>query len=398
MNQVYIARQPIFDAKLNVCFYELLYRHEDTDQAIIEDGDEATAHLLSSSLIEIGLQRIANHRPVFINLTRNFITGKWPLPLEKEWLGLEILEDVDIDDEVLAALKNFAAQGYRISLDDFIFKPHLVPVLSVAHYVKLDVLALGPEGVADQLALLTKFPVKLIAERVETKAEFELYRDMGFQYFQGYFMAKPRLISGRQLSANRANTLRLLAQIQDPVVSVSELEQIIRNDVVLSVKLLRYINSAQFGLSRKFESVRQAVVYLGMQPLKVWISLIIMSSIDEQPTELMRLSMVRAKMCELLAKELDEADTSRFFTVGLFSTLDALLDIPMEEALKSLPLTQELAAGLLQRTGSLGQILTTVLDYEQGKWQEKFLQLEATQVSGIYTQAVEWADGMLGSV
>ncbi len=398
MNQVYIARQPIFDARLNVCFYELLYRHADVEQAVIEDGDEATAQLLSNSLIEIGLQRIANHRPVFINLTRNFITGRWPLPLDRQWLGLEVLEDVEIDDEVLAALKRFAAQGYRISLDDFIFKPHLVPVLQVAQYVKLDVLALGSAGVADQLALLRQFPVKLIAERVETRADFEFYREQGFDYFQGYFMARPHVIVGRQLAANRANVLRLLAAVQNPVVSVDELERIIRHDVVLSVKLLRYLNSAHFSLSRPFDTVRQAVIYLGLQPLKVWISLVIMSSAEAQPVELMRLSMVRARMCEQLAAALGEPDTTRYFTVGLFSILDALLDLPLQEALQSLPLTPEVTAALLRYEGRLGEVLKVVLDYERGIWREVDALPQTSHVASIYAQSVEWADAMFSGI
>ena len=393
MRDVYIGRQPIFDRDLKVQYYELLYRSSRVDWAEFEDGDEATSQLLNNSMIEIGLDRIASSRPVFINLTRSFVTGRIPLPLDQQRVGLEILDEVGVDEEVIDSVRRFSEQGFTISLDDFIFQPHLRPLLRYADIVKLDVQRLGRSGVLDQLALLRNFDVTLLAQKIESKPDFEFYRKLGFDYFQGYFIAKPSLIAGKQLAVNRVHTLRLLAEVENPAVSVKGLEDIIRNDVVLSVKLLRYINSAFFGLVRKFESIREAVIYLGLKPLKVWVSLIILSRMEDQPAELMRIALIRAKMAEALADMLGEQSVEKFFTMGLFSTLDTLMDMSMKDVVDSLPLNEEVAEALVNRGGAAGELLTCVLDQERGTWRpEGYFDLSPADVRQCYFDAIAWCD------
>ncbi|MDY6941485.1 MAG: HDOD domain-containing protein [Pseudomonadota bacterium] len=396
MSQAYLARQPIFDSQLNVLYYELLYRHMVADTAVIDDDDEATAELLNTAMVEIGLENLTNNRQAFINLSRNYILGKWPVPLDAKRIGLEIAYDMTFDKELLDAVRGLKSKGFTITLDGFEYSPSLDAILKLVDIVKLDVQQLGREGTVAQYRILRRLPLKVAAKKVESKRDFRLFRELGFDYFQGFFFAHPTVVAARKLAPNQINTMQLLAKVQDPGVSVDELEEIISHDVALSVKLLKYINSAFFGLPREFESIRQAIVYLGLKPLKTWVSLIIMSGVEDQPVELMRLSLVRAKMCETLAGTMGDAEPQKYFLAGLFSALDTLLGVPMLKILESLPLSEGVQKALLNREGPIGHVLQCVVDHERGGWDgDTYEEIDPESVTRSYTAAVGWADDAL---
>jgi EAL and modified HD-GYP domain-containing signal transduction protein len=231
----------------------------------------------------------------------------------------------------------------------------------------------------------------LLAEKVETQEEFKFCKELGFDYFQGYFFCKPEIIRGQRTPANRLTILQLLARLQDPEVDMRELETLISRDVALSYKLLRLINSPFYGLPRKVDSLRQALSLLGTRFITTWVSLLILSGIDDKPHELVVTAMVRAKMCELLGKALGRASTETFFTAGLFSALEALMDSPMEEVLKALPLSDDLVGTLLRHEGMFGAALHCVLAYERGEWQEAICPgLDTAAITAAYLQAITW--------
>lgn len=397
MQDVYIGRQPIFDRNLEVYAYELLFRGGNLNQAtqanVPFDGDRATSQVIVNAFIEIGLERIVGNQPAFINLTRSFVTAPTPLPFPQDRVVLEILEDIEPDAEVLAGLRALAGQGYQVALDDFVFKEDRRALLELAHIVKIDLLAVPREEIQAQVALLRRHDVKLIAEKVETREDFEQCRDLGFDYFQGYFLSRPNIVQGRQLPPNRLAVLQLLARLQDPQAGPGDIERLVAQDVALSYKLLRYINSAFFALPKKIESIRQAVVYLGTRAIRTWVSLLVVAGLDDKPAALVNQAMQRARMCELLAQRARCPQPEAFFTVGLFSLLEALIDAPLETILDSLPFTDDIRNALLRQEGLYGEALTCAIAYEHGRFAgARFQRLGPTDMTDAYLAATYWAD------
>jgi EAL and modified HD-GYP domain-containing signal transduction protein len=310
-------------------------------------------------------------------------------------VGLEVLEDVTIDADVLAALRNLSAQGYIIALDDFFYQEHLRPLVELADIIKIDVLASGRRTVAEQVKLLRQYDVQLLAEKVETQEDFTYYKTLGFEYFQGYFFCRPDVVKGQRSPTNRLVILELLAKFQSPRTTFRELEALISRDVTLSYKVLRAANAAIYTRARKVESIQQAVQLVGLTAITNIVSLFLLANIDDKPHELLITAMVRAKMCEQLAKLMQQSNSATFFTVGLLSVLDAFMDRPMLDILPTLPLADEIVEALLAHVGMLGAILSGVLAYERGDWEAvQNLGCPSDLLVKTYLEALMWANEM----
>ncbi len=394
MHDVFVARQPIFDRDLNIFGYELLSRRANTAAAPVLDGDTATAEVILNTFTAIGFEELVGEHYAFLNMTRRFLLQQQPpLILPASRVVLEVLEDTLPDAELINALRGWAERGYTIALDDFIVRDSTLPLLDVAHIVKVEVNALTEAELKEQVQALRRYRPRLLAEKVETREQFELCRRLGFDYFQGFFLERPQVMQGTSISTARLPVVMLLAALYRPEVDVEELEEIISRDVSLSYKLLRYLNSPLFPVRRPIDSIYQAVVYLGMEELRVWASLVILSAVPNAPRALVVMLMVRAKMCELLARGLGHAEPRRCFTVGLFSGLDALLDVPLPQLLDRIALGEEMTAALLRRQGDSGRILECVLRYEQADWDHIVRLGVAPQVAvSAYLDAVRWAN------
>ena len=389
----FVARQAIFDLKLDVVGYELLFRQKAGDTtANFSDRDQASMRVLLDSFLDLGLDQLVGQLPAFLNLTRTFFLAAQNMPLPRDRVVLELLEDEKIDQPLIESIRGYAQSGYRIALDDFVYSPQMDPLLEIADIVKVDVLALSPSEIEKTVRKIRPYNVVMLAEKVETPEHYEFCKDLGFDLFQGYFLCRPNVVGGHRIPASRLATLRLLAKLQDPHVEIDALEKIIREDLSLSYKLLRLINSAFYGLPQKIESIRQTLVLLGLHHIRAWVSLLTLSSLDDKPDELMVTAMVRAKMCEGLADRAGVMNPDVYFTAGLFSTLDALLDMSMEDILEQLPLARELNDALLKRDGGMGAALDCVIAYERGEWDAvSFRHLEASDIRGAYLDAVEWS-------
>lgn len=399
MTDFYLGRQPIFDRTLAVVGYELLYRPHDAAHAGTFDGDQATSQVLLHSFVEIGLTKLVGEHSAFINLTRNFLTNHDLLPPASDRIVLEILESIDVDEELVAAVRSLREKQYTIALDDFAFNETLRPLVELADIVKIDLRSLDHATLREHVEILKAYPLKLLAEKVETPEEMDLCRELGFDYFQGYFLCCPRNIQGKRLPANRINVLRLVAKLQHPETSVDELEQIIAQDVTLSYKLLRYLNSAAFFGRKEITSIRHAIVYLGGRAVKNWGTLIALADIDDKPAELIATSLVRGRMCELLAHAAGKSDTASAFTAGMFSVLDAMMDAPLPELVEELPLSRAIREALLHHQGEYGGILQSAVAYDRGEWEHIVcLELEAAEIADSYVAAVEWAGDMLATL
>lgn len=398
MDDIYVGRQPIYNRSLDVIGYELLYRSGHDNQAQFLDGDQATGEVILNSFLELGLENITGRHPAFINLSRSFLVGDRPLPFSSKRVVLEILEDIEPDPALIEAVRRLVKNGYIIALDDFVYRPELEPLVELAHIIKFDILGIDPEVLAGRVQALKQRKVRLLAEKVETHEEFERCKALGFDYFQGYFFCKPNIVRGRSRPVNRLVLMNLLAELQHPDTDINKLEKMVAQDAALTYRLLRYVNSPCVAIRRKVESLRRALVIIGASTIKNWITLILFTRLDDKPRELMVTALVRARMCELLGAARRHDGLDRFFTVGLLSAMDALMDRPMEEVLEELPLVEDVKAALRSRNGHLGEVLEQVLLYEWGAWDRLCQSLDGATYRQAYLDAVRWAGESLSAV
>ena len=395
---VLVARQPILDRDRALHGYELLYRDADPEHARVGDGDgdgdRATAHVVITAFLDIGLTQLAEYGSIYINVTRDFLLSGAALALPRQRVVLELLEDMPVDAELVAAASELVRLGYRLALDDFVYAPRWEPLIALAEVVKLDVRALGMARTREHIALLERHDVTLLAEKVETEAEHQALHAMGVELFQGYFFAKPRLVQGARLPENTVATLRLLAVLQDPSTDLDQVTELVTQDPALSYRLMRFINSAAVALPIQVASVHRAVVCIGLDAVKRWVTLSAVMTIGRRHEALILLALVRARMMEELCRLSPECEPGVGFTLGLFSTLDAFLDHPLVDVLDSLALADELKSALLHGQGPYGALLKAVRGYERGDWAiacAHARNVSPATLGECYARAVTWA-------
>lgn len=398
---IYIARQPIFNRKKQLFAYEVLYRSgmENFFPDTVA-GDEATNTVLAHVLFNIGLETITGNRRALINFTENHLLQQTPTYLPQERCIIEILESILPTPEILSACKALHEKGYILALDDYDFDEKMDPFMPWVHIVKVDFLAIDQDTIRSGMARLKQHEtIQWLAEKIENHQEFDLAMSLGFTYFQGYFFNKPEVLKNRALDSSKIILLNLLAEVCRPEINLKKIEKMITPDVSLSYKVLRYINSAYYSLVSKVTSIRYALIYLGEIGVRQFVSLAAASEFSEgKPTELMRLSMVRAQLCKLLAEpRKDQFDTSQLFLLGLFSLLDAMLDMSMPELMKKLPLTDEVKWALSERKGPFAPYLQAVITYETGDIQMcsehlRRLAIAPEAMVQAYFKALAWAD------
>ena len=392
-SRAFVGRQPIFDRQGNIHAYELLFREGHSNAAGSIDGTLASANVLHVTLMEIGLEEIVGTKLSFINFNRDLLLSNIPEILPANKVVIEILEDVEIDTQLIEAVEKLKEKGFAIALDDFQYEPKWLPLLDLADLIKIDVLALSSEQIREHVELLRPYDVKLLAEKVETLADYDQLYEAGFDYFQGYYFAKPAVVSGKRLASNQIALLQLIAKLQDPQTEIEDIEKLLEQDVSLSYKLLRFINSAAFGLSEKINSLHRAIIFFGLNQLRNWASLIAMASSKEHSSELLRTAAVRAKFCESLAQASDTLMASQYFMVGLFSVLDALLDQPMEDIVTHLPLEEDIIASLIDHSGDAGAALKCALACERCDMQGiQFADIDSSQLYAMHLEAMLWAE------
>ncbi|MEA2421249.1 MAG: hypothetical protein QOF55_348 [Thermoleophilaceae bacterium] len=388
---VLVARQPVYDPNLKVVAYELLVQRRDGSSAT----DEADA---SSTISEIGLSLVVGH-PAYIPVTRGFLLENFASALPAARVVLAIGPDVQLDRAARDAIAELVAGGYRIALMDYTHDGPLEPLLPLAHVVGLNVAGLDRGDLRTELAPLLGTGVRTLARGVEQHDELELCIGLGFDLLQGYFICRPRVVSENGIKVSAVNRVRLLSRLNDNDVGFDELQEIIGRDVALSYNLLRFINSAFFALPRRVDSIRDALVLLGSINVRKWATLMSLAESQDKPRELVVTALVRARMCELLARAYHDRDTEGAFTTGLFSVVDALTDSSMVEILTTLPLSSEIIQALLNYEGPKGRILRAAVAYERGNFGELgALPPTRTPLSDLYSQAVEWATEATGGL
>lgn len=392
---VFVGRQPIYTADLEVFAFELLFRAGDgQNRAAIDDGDAATAELILNSFAEIGLDRIAGQRPAFVNVPRGFLLERHAYSLPKDRVVLEILEDVEPDPEVLEAMSELRQEGYTIAMDDFVLRDELLPMVDLVDIVKVEFPALTQDELEDHVRILRDRDVRILAEKIETHEEFDRCLALEFDYYQGYFFAKPKVIQGHRIPVNKLALLQLISKLQSQSVRVEDIAAAVRTEPSLSYKLLRFVNSSYWALNTRVNSIQHAVTLAGIQRIKTFCSLSLLTkAVDHKPVQLILNALTRAKMCELLAtKQGAEHLSEQVFMVGLFSAMDAVLDKPLQEVIELVRLSPELEGALLRHEGLMGKILQCVLEYEHANWEQvSCAQLKPDDIRNAYLDAIMWS-------
>jgi len=401
--EVFVARQPVFDAKMSVLGYELLFRSgldNYFDSSI--DGDYATRKVVSNSFLVIGLDKVTSGKKAFVNFTRNHLLSSAPFAVPNSKLGVEILESVEPDAAIVDACVNLKKAGYVILLDDFVFSEKYRPLLDFVDIVKIDFSITGGDERREVLNRINNKKIKFLAEKVETDEEFKSALDMGYSYFQGYFFSKPIIVSGVDIAVDKLNYFNILQEVNKDETDFDNMELIVKRDVSLSYKLLKFINSVFFSPKVRIESIKHALIMLGFKEIRRWVNIIVLSSIgQDKAKELITLSLVRAKFCEAIAQDIGLADRdSDFFIMGMFSVLDALIDRPLQDILSELPISQDIILALTGGSNVFSDVFNLAMFYEKGEWNstEKYvekLNLEEKKLPEYFYNSIEWAQGAM---
>lgn len=390
MTDFLIGRQQILNRGLNTYAYEILFRGNDFDLNSQVDATHATNQVISDTVLEIGLNNLVGPHLAFINFTTQNLLDNTPLNLPKDRIVVEVLESVRIDHTIIENLRALSAQGYTIALDDFVLTPEWRPLLEIADIVKLDILAGTLDETKQLIEQLRPYPLKLLAEKIETYQQFQTLNDWGCEYFQGFFFSKPNVVEGKRLGVSQSASLQLLGTLNKDDVEFEEIASLVSQDVGLTYKLLHYINSAFFALPNRIESINQAIACLGLIEVKRWLNILTLSNLSEKPSSVLQVVLIRAKMCELLAREVGQ-DAEMFFLVGMFNGLDTLLDMSLEKALEELPLSKKITEAVLYKTGIAGEALQYALDYERWTLDHATFQYIAPQrIRAIYLESIQW--------
>lgn len=402
--EIYIARQPIFDSKLNVFAYELLYRSGNENFSNISDGDSATSSVITNGLMLMGIDELTQGKKSFINFTKNLIVEKIPLLFSNKEVVVELLEDIIPDDNFIEICKDLKEKGYILALDDFVLDYDYIKLIEIADIIKVDFMLTSKEERSEIIRRYRHFNIKFLAEKVETVEEFEEAKLAGYTYFQGYFFSKPVIIPGKDIKSYTMNYVKILDELNSKDPEYDRISNIIEYDVALTYKLLRLINSPAFYTNSKITSVNHALVLLGFGEIKKWITIIMMRDLGaSKPDEIIRASLLRAKMAEQIAAPLGmRSRKNEMFLVGVLSMIDTLMNRSLFDILSEIPLEIEIVQAILGFNNELKSSFDIVLAYEKGDFEwvkntciEK--NIDAKKIRDAYMNALEWTNNIYNS-
>lgn len=388
---VLLARRPILDADGTVRGYELRFRRPDGTGWPSEDEASATAQTLVAAFADLSLGAVTSASKAWITTPAQFLLDTDLSVLPSDRVVLELLEPDDVDPAFTARAAELARDGYELALGDFRWRADTAALLDVATYVKLDVQALGFEALAAMVARLAPYDVRIVADNVETADEADACAALGITLLEGFFFQRPRLVHGRRAPSGAIGRLRQATALST-TATFEEVEQLVRHDLGLSVRVLRYINSAAVALTSNVSSIRHALMMVGTNTVRQWLLLVLMGDLGKLRPAVLGAGLVRARICETIAR-MSGTPIDSAFIVGLLSVCDALLDTPLDEIIAELPLTDDVAAAILHHQGPLGEILATAVDLERGTSDVR----DPARAYALH-QAVRWANEQLDEV
>ena len=392
MQPFFIARQPILCANGETFGYGLLFRSSSNnsyDPSV--DGNTATSDVLHNAIVQIGLETLIGNALAFVNLTDRFLEEPELLALLPPGrCVLEVLETVVVTDKIVAGVEVLRAAGHLIALDDFVDDVQFARLLPLADIIKYDITQHSMQELEEYRKKDMAQGRRSLVERVETLEEFDELCGYGFDYFQGYYFSQPKIICGTKIPQNRVALMQLLAEVNNPTATIEDIAEIVGRDVSLGVRTLKYVNSPMNGLRAEVTSIQHATVLLGLEIIRNWVTLLVMSQMDDKPTELMKLALTRARFCQLVAKQ-NNLDAARYFTLGLLSLLDVFMDQSLPDALSAVTVNQDMCDELLNKSGAGGDMLRTLEALEKSEATGQASEEDMTY-GQLYQAAILWCE------
>lgn len=393
---VYVARQPIFDRNMNVFGYELLYRGSMSNYYDGSDDNKATAELINNAFLTMHIHDLTDETKAFVNFSQKMLIEEFPMLLPSDSLAVEVLDGVENIEAIIEACKKLREKGYIIVFDDFIINESYLPLMQIAHIVKIEFSAVNYVK-QRQLIKQYKNKIKFLADKVETREEYQLAMDMGYDYFQGYFFSKPVVIKGKEIESLNINLIKIMSVLNTEEPDYQQIAEIIETDLGLSYKLLKLANSAFFGSRNKILTIKQALVQLGIVEIRKWIYVMMLKDIQSiENRELIKICFIRAKLMELLAIEMGQNDKRlEYFMAGMFSSIDVLLNKDMKVIVNEIVLTHDVNEALLGGDNEIKRVLDLVLNYELIKWDvfkknKTSFKISQDKFMSLYVKALMW--------
>ena len=403
--KTFTARQPIFDRRKRVVAYELLFREDYQNRFPAHIPDiQATSKLLLNAFFDTNISKITNEKPALVNFPTRILKDKFAELLPTKDIFIEILETVEPDEELFAIMRRMFHKGYRFALDDFEYTPEWERFLPFVRLIKFDIMKTPLEEIEHLIPKLKKMKIKVLAEKVETNEEFLEAKEMGFDFFQGFFFAKPEMIIETSIPPSQTVLMELYRECVKEEIDFDKVKKYVEIDVSISYKLLRYVNnSGLFKHKKEITSIKEAVVYIGQDLMRRFVFLIVTAELSvKKPFELMKKALERAHFCEALAKNSALCQyADRAFLIGLFSVLDAILDRKMSTIVEDLPLEEEIKRALVDKIGLYSAFIKIALSYDHGEWDKvklltKQLGITEEKTTELYVQSIEWSDQQSG--
>ncbi len=359
----FLGRQPILDRNQEIVGYELLFRSADMDHAVFESYSHASSNVITHALSYFGMNEVLGGKFGFINVHLGLLLSEILELLPIGQTVLELLEMIQLDDQVIERCRELKEMGFVLALDDHEYDIANNDIYYVVDIIKIDILLTGMDALPDVVRQLRKYPVKLLAEKVETIEQFQICYDLGFDLFQGYFFARPIVLNRKKIDISGLALLKLLQQLTTDA-SIEKIEMTFKENPGLSYNLLRLVNSVALGVREKIKTLRHAILLLGLNHLRRWTQLSLFAGHDSRGINhpLLEMAAVRGRLMEIMLKQLagrtaSDEQAEAAFMVGILSLLDILFETPMEEIIANLNLNDDVSSALLRREGQLGKML-----------------------------------------
>lgn len=399
---IYIGRQAIYDVKMNVFAYELLYRGNEENVSNVVDGDLATSSVIANSITMFGLDKLTEGKRAFINFTKKLIMDETPQVFDRSAVVVEILEDIIPDEDFLEACRLLKQKGYVLALDDYCLENENLELLKVIDIIKVDFKLTTPEERVEIIQKYKKYKIVFLAEKVESEEEYRAAITAGYKLFQGFFFSKPAVLTTKDFRGQTYHYLKVLEEVESEDPNFNIITKVFESDVALSFRLLKLLNSAAFQTNSQIKSINHALVILGLKEIYKWVMLMMMRDLGKgRPDELVRLSLVRGKFCELLSTETSYKERkNEAFLVGIFSMLDLLVGEELSVILKEIPLSLDVKKALLGERNCFSQLLDLTVCYEFADWidVEKIteeMHIDEKMITKHYVAALEFASAVM---
>ena len=402
MSDILVARQPIYDVNLNVFSYELLYRGSKENNFYDgNDADASTYRVICNAFLDIGISKLTGYKKGFINFTEKILLSGIVNIFPKDYIGIEILESINPTYEVISMCKSLKESGYMIVLDDFVLTENTESLLELADIVKMDFLNTSDEELKNIIKPYKRSKIKFLAEKIETREKFEHAKDWGYSYFQGYYFNKPTIVSHKTIKPLYSNVIKIIEMLnREESCDMRKIVQLIEYDPAIALKILRLVNSVMYRGFSEITNIQMALARIGIKDLKVCMMLVLINDLDKnKPNELIRTSIIRAKMAEDIALKIGHPKLSDTFSLmGLISLMDVMIDIPLTQILDSLNVSKDIERALLNPSSDIYSYTIELIkafdgaDWEKVDYYSKKLNISISDLSDISVRAIVWCD------